>query len=106
MASLEGPLMASWHAAAAPAPARAPAKKRPRPRDLDHKQMRPTPRRRAKARTGVAGGRVRIIGGGVRLRAIVARHVAVLRLTHRHDHRKNGSQPLHGGDAALGAKPS
>ena len=98
--------MASWHAAAAPAPARAPARKRPRPRDLDHRQVRATPRRRAKAKTGVAGGLAWIIVGGVLLAGIVALNVAVLRLNIRLDHMNNESQQLQAENAALGAKLS
>src|SRR5438034_9860131 len=104
-ASLEGPLMASWHAAAAaPAPARAPARKRPRTRDLDHKRARPAPRRRAKAKGGVAGGLAWIIVAGVLLTGIVALNVAVLRLNIRLDHMNKQSQQLQAEDAAPGAK--
>jgi cell division protein FtsL len=93
--------MASWHAAAATAPARSRARPRPKPVAKPR-----APRRKAKKRTGVAGGLAWIIVGSVLLAGIVALNVAVLRLNIRLDHLNNQSQQLQAQNAALGAKVS
>ena len=93
--------MASWHAAAAEAPVRArPPRARPKPKPVAK------PRRKAKKRSGVAGGLAWIIVGSVLLAGIVALNVAVLRLNIRLDHLNNQSQQLQAQNAALGAKVS
>jgi cell division protein FtsL len=94
--------MASWHAAAAEAPARTRAP-RPRPKPVAKPRA---PRRKAKKRSGVAGGLAWIIVGGVLLAGIVALNVAVLRLNIRLDRLNNQSQQLQAQNAALGAKVS
>ncbi len=94
--------MASWHAAAATAPARTRAP-RPRPKPVAKPRA---PRRKAKKRSGVAGGLAWIIVGSVLLAGIVALNVAVLRLNIRLDHLNNQSQQLQAQNAALGAKVS
>ncbi|MGN6430457.1 MAG: hypothetical protein ACTHNB_06940 [Gaiellaceae bacterium] len=94
--------MASWHAAAAEAPARTRAP-RPRPKPVAKPRA---PRRKAKKRSGVAGGLAWIIVGSVLLAGIVALNVAVLRLNIRLDHLNNQSQQLQAQNAALGAKVS
>jgi len=94
--------MASWHAAAATAPART---RPPRPRPKPVAKPR-SPRRKAKKRSGVAGGLAWIIVGSVLLAGIVALNVAVLRLNMRLDHLNNQSQQLQAQNAALGAKVS
>jgi cell division protein FtsL len=93
--------MASWHAAAATAPARSRARPRPKPVAKPR-----APRRKAKKRTGVAGGLAWIIVGSVLLAGIVALNVAVLRLNIRLDHLNNQSQQLQAQNAALGAQVS
>jgi cell division protein FtsL len=93
--------MASWHAAAATAPARSRARPRPKPVAKPR-----APRRKAKKRTGVAGGLAWIIVGSVLLAGIVALNVAVLRLNIRLDHLNNESQQLQAQNAALGAQVS
>jgi hypothetical protein len=96
--------MASWHAAAAEAPVRArPPRARPKPA---RKKPPVAPRRKAKNRSGVAGGLAWIIVGSVLLAGIVALNVAVLRLNIRLDHLNNQSQQLQAQNAALGAKVS
>src|SRR5215831_1995426 len=95
--------MASWHAAAATAPARTTRAPRPRPKSVAKPRA---PRRKAKKRSGVAGGLAWIIVGGVLLAGIVALNVAVLRLNIRLDHLNNQSQQLQAQNAALGAKVS
>ena len=94
--------MASWHAAAATAPART---RPPRPRPKPVAKPR-SPRRKAKKRSGVAGGLAWIIVGSVLLAGIVALNVAVLRLNIRLDQLNNQSQQLQAQNAALGAKVS
>ena len=94
--------MASWHAAAATAPARTRGSQ-PRPKLVTKPHA---PRRRAKKRSGVAGGLAWIIVGSVLLAGIVALNVAVLRLNIRLDHLNNQSQQLQAQNAALGAKVS
>jgi cell division protein FtsL len=96
--------MASWHAVAAEAPARArPPRARPRPKPVANPR---SPRRKAKKRSGVAGGLAWIIVGSVLLAGIVALNVAVLRLNIRLDHLNNQSQQLQAQNAALGARVS
>jgi hypothetical protein len=92
--------MASWHAAAAEVPVRArPPRAKPAPKKRQAASRR-------KAKTGVTGGLVWIVVGGVLLAGIVALNVAVLRLNIRLDHLNNQSQQLQAQNAALGAKLS
>ena len=96
--------MASWHAAAAEAPVRArPPRARPKPKTVPKPRAQ---RRKARKRSGVAGGLAWIIVGSVLLSGIVALNVAVLRLNIRLDHLNNQSQQLQAQNAALGAKVS
>jgi hypothetical protein len=92
--------MASWQEAAAVAAPRPQRAARPK------SKPRAAPRRKAKAKTGVAGGLAWIVVAGVLLAGIVAVNVAVLRLNVRLDHLNNQSDQLRAGNAALGAKLS
>jgi cell division protein FtsL len=90
--------MASWQEAAV-APAR-PARGRSRPKP------RAAPRRKAKARSGVAGGLVWIVVAGVLLAGIVALNVTVLRLNVKLDQLNTEREQLRGGNAAIASELS